>query len=151
MEVEDLMDAIEEMDLRFARPAQIMKSLKTVHGIDLPRRTLNDYLVRIVERRRARPRANIVDLRLAAEDRMMAYLRQAASGSVADKMRIEDHLSKLQGTQAPKVVHLAGAGGGPIEVKTVLTSDEKRARAAALIAAAQARGAGKKDDPGDAD
>lgn len=41
-------------------------------------------------------------------------------------------------------IEQSGPAGGPIEVKAVLTSDERRARAAALIAQAAARAGAKK-------
>lgn len=45
-------------------------------------------------------------------------------------------------------IELAGPDGGAIPVKAVLTSEEKRARAAELIAAAAARAAAKKSGAG---
>jgi hypothetical protein len=48
-------------------------------------------------------------------------------------------------------VEASGPGGGPIAIKTVLTSDERRARAAALLAKATGLKKSGDDDPGESD
>ena len=47
-------------------------------------------------------------------------------------------VNRWKGTPTVKT-EIGGPGGGPIPIKTVLTSDEKRARVAALIETARAR------------
>jgi len=46
-----------------------------------------------------------------------------------------------QGWPKPTIIELGGPGGGPVNIKAELTSDEKRARAAALVAKATAMAA----------
>ncbi len=62
-------------------------------------------------------------------------------------------INRWKGTPTVKT-EIAGPDGGPIAVKTVMTSDEKRARVASLIATARARaraGHTGEDDPGGSD
>ena len=62
-------------------------------------------------------------------------------------------INRWKGTPTVKT-EIAGPDGGPVAVKTVMTSDEKRARVAALMATARARaGAGQtgEHDPGEPD
>jgi hypothetical protein len=114
----------------------------------MPDRTVDEYMKRVRDRWEVDALPDRRRARELAKRRHLNYLRALRAAGVAKNShaiaRIEANLRELEGTAAPKVVHVAGEGGGPIQTEsrvTVLTSGERRARAAQLLAQTKARAA----------
>lgn len=111
----------------------------------LPDRTVDDYVARVTQRWKDDP---LPGRRVARQRAIRRHYKRlpvlVSKGLYGEVDKLERHLSRLEGTEAAKVVHIAGEGGGPIQTEStatavVLTSGERRARAAQLLEAARAR------------
>lgn len=118
-------------------------------GTPVPLATVDDWIEKAKERIREVLSTDVKEATMMQLGRLFEDLIQHKAGGHRDTViQTERLLADILGTKAALRIETSGPGGGPIAVKTVLTSDEKRARAAALMAAAGARLAAA-DEAGD--
>lgn len=111
----------------------------------VPSRTVADYVARVTKRWEEEPLPTRRKARARQVRRLYAQIAalhtKGLHGEIEKRERL---LARIEGTEAPKVVHLAGEGGGPIQTENettavTLTSGELRARAALVLATAKAK------------
>ena len=107
-----------------------------------PLRTLDDDIVKAKARWAEVAEPTRDEARKAQLRRLYARLATLKGANhYREAADLEKLIARIEGTEAAKVIHVGGAGGGPLEVKTVTTSDERRRRVEELEAKARDRSA----------